>query len=250
MILMIGILGMWGGTAWGANSCVDCHRKAETIRALPSWYQDQFIHWYGSVHGRKDVTCDKCHGGDPKRLIKKQAHQGIKPSGDPDSRVYYKNIPKTCGGCHKEVYLEFIKSRHYTNLKADRLAPTCTTCHGFQMDIEGVVPLQIAERCTICHNSRTGVKPEVADSAREVLDGVGRTEQFIQKTRVAIDLAREQGRDTKAAEVLLMGVRNRMKKTGERWHRFDLNGFKKELKEIQAQSNEAYGAARRLLMEK
>lgn len=250
LILMIGILWMWGGTSWGANSCVDCHRLAKTVKALPAWYQDQFIHWYGSVHGRKGVTCDKCHGGDPDRSDRKQAHQGMKPSGDPDSRVYYKNLPETCGACHKGVYREFIQSRHYQYLKADRLAPTCTTCHGFQMDIEGVVPLQIAGRCTICHNSRMGVKPEVAESAREALYGVERTNQFIQKTQVAIELAKEQGLNVKKAQALLTESRNRLKRTGERWHRFDLNGFKKELEEIHSHVDEAYAAAKRLLMKK
>jgi len=104
---------------------------------------------YGSVHGRKEITCDKCHKGDPSKADKRQSHKGVKKPGDSEGSVFYKNLSETCGFCHKEVYQEFIRCGHYQNLKADRLASTCTTCHGFQMDIQEIEPLRLAGRCTI-----------------------------------------------------------------------------------------------------
>ena len=250
LVLTAGLLGVGGAVASGANSCVECHQRAETVKALPAWYQDQFIHWYGSVHGRKGVTCEKCHGGDPTRADRILAHQGVKSSSDTGSPIYYKNLPETCGSCHKGVYQQFIQSRHYENLKGDRLAPTCTTCHGFQMDIGGVAPLQLAGRCTICHNPQQGVKPEVAELTRQILEGIGQTEHNIQKAQVAIDLAKEQGLKPKGAEELLRTARDRLKKTGVLWHSFRLGAFKQELTEIQRTAGEAYTVAKGAMLRK
>jgi len=47
-------LGLSGSVSWGENSCVECHKKPETIRDLPAWYQDLFVHclWFGSWEKR------------------------------------------------------------------------------------------------------------------------------------------------------------------------------------------------------
>ena len=250
LALIVGLVGSAGAVALGANSCVDCHQRAETVTALPAWYQDQFIHWYGSVHGRKGVTCEKCHGGNPSHMSKKLAHKDVKSSRDRLSPIYYKNIPETCGACHEAVYHQFVQSRHYKNLKADRLAPTCTTCHGFQMDIGGVAPLQIVGRCQMCHNPQQGVKPEVGNLARQTIAGIAEAEHTIRTAEMAVELAREQGREQKGAEQLLSRARDRLKKTGELWHNFKLGAFKQELIGIQKLAGEASAAAKRALLKK
>lgn len=236
--------------AWSANSCVACHKEVAVGDDLQIWYQNQFIHWYGSVHGRKDVTCEKCHGGNPGLMDKRQAHQGIKSSKDPKSPIYYKNLPETCGSCHKGVYQQFIQSHHYKNLKTEQLVPTCTTCHGFEMDIGAVRPLQLVGRCTICHNTMRGVKPEVADLARQSLEEVSQVEQDIQKAQTVIDLAREEGLQPTNAEEHLRMARSRLQKTGELWHTFQLDAFKKELMEIRELARKAYSDAKRVTLSK
>lgn len=248
--LIVGLVGTAGALALGANSCVDCHQRAETVTALPAWYQDQFIHWYGSVHGRKGVTCEKCHDGDPSHMSKKLAHKGMKPSRDSQSPIYYKNIPETCGACHEAVYHQFVQSRHYKNLKADRLAPTCTTCHGFQMDIRGVAPLQIAGRCTMCHNPQQGVKPEVGNLARQTVESIAEAEHSIRTAQMTVELAREQGREPKGAEELLRIARDRLRRTGELWHNFRLGAFKQELAKIQKLARESAAAAQHAILKK
>jgi formate-dependent nitrite reductase cytochrome c552 subunit len=215
----------------------------ETIKALPAWYQDAFVHWYGSVHGKKGVTCDKCHGGQAEQQDKEKAHLGLRPSRDPKSPIYYTNVPETCGSCHEGVYQQFVKSRHYQNLKADRLAPTCTTCHGFQMDIQPVQPLRIAWRCTLCHNPERGIRPEIANLAKEVLERVSQTEHAIHKAQLSIELAREQGLESKKAEKLLEEARQRFAKTGSFWHAFRLKEFEKELMEIREAAGKAMDEA-------
>ena len=237
--------------SWGANVCVVCHQSPETMRSLPHWYQDVFVHWYGSVHGKKGVTCEKCHGGDSTQSEKELAHKGVMPSGDPASRVYYEALPKTCGSCHKEVYQQFVQSRHYKNLEANRLAPTCTTCHGIRMDIGPVVPLLIASRCPLCHNSQQGgVKPEVASLAVKTLEKLAETKRTIQKAEVAIELVKEQRREPKAAEKLLKTAQDRLRGTGALWHRFRLDDFKRELIQIQGAADEAYSAATTVMLKK
>lgn len=248
--LMGGSLAAAGTAAWGGNSCIECHQRADTVSALPAWYQDQFVHWYGSVHGRKGVACDKCHGGEPSHADKEPAHRGVKSSRDPQSPIYYKNLPETCGKCHQAVYQQFVRSRHYENLKADRLAPTCTTCHGFQMDIGGVAPHQIVGRCTICHNPQQGVKPEVGNLARQTVEEIVQAEHAVQTAQTAVEFAREQGFEPKGAEELLRTARERLRKTAELWHNFRLAAFRQELREIQAVAGEASAAAKRGVLRK
>lgn len=236
--------------AQGANSCVDCHQRVEADRPLPPWYLDQFLHWYGSIHGRKGVTCEQCHGGDPALAEKKLAHQGVKSSKDPKSPIYYKRLPETCGSCHKGVAQQFIQSRHYKNLKDDRLAPTCTTCHGFEMDIGAVKPPQLMGRCNICHNPQRGVKPEVADLARQILEEIIQTERVIERAQMAAALAREEGIVPEEAEGMLTTARDRLKKSEELWHSFRLDAFRQELAEIQSLAGKAYISAKQKILKK
>ncbi len=111
------------------------------------------------------------------------------------------------------------------------------------MDINAVVPLQIAGRCALCHNARQGVKPEVADLTAKTLEGIAETEHAIRRAEAAIELAREQGRDPKGVERLLKTARDRLKNTGALWHSFRLSAFHQELSGIRAVAGEAYSAA-------
>lgn len=230
------------------DSCVVCHRRAETVKAFPVWAQDQFLHWYGAVHGREGVGCSACHGGDPAVADKDVAHRGVLPSSDKASPVYYKNLPETCAACHAQVVKQFSESGHYHELKADRLAPTCTTCHGFQMDMQAVTPLELAGRCTLCHNAERGTKPAVVGQAQAALAHLARTRHAIERAQVAVDLAREQGRTPDEAVRLLDGARLDISRTSEFWHRFRLGAFERELTRIEGVANEAYAQAATVLM--
>jgi len=138
LVFLAAVLALMVPKAVTANSCVDCHSKNVTANKLAPWLANSFDVWSRSVHGVNGVVCNNCHGGDPGAVDKEKAHVGVRGSSDPSSPIYYENVPETCGKCHTKVYEKFVQSKHYKNLKAGRLAPTCTTCHGFHMDIAKV----------------------------------------------------------------------------------------------------------------
>ncbi len=234
------------GTKKG-NTCVDCHRRKETVQKFPPWAQDHFVIWYVGAHGRADVACQECHGGDPAASGKAASHADLRSSSDPLSAIYYKNLPQTCGKCHEQVYEEFVRSDHYKALVADRLSPTCTTCHGLHMDVTGATP-SLVERCTLCHNAEVGVKPEVAEKARGVLGHLAETQQAIERARLTIELARGEGRDLARAEEQLRNAQERLDQTGSHWHRFRLRAFDRELTGIRATAEKAQATAMRAIM--
>lgn len=225
------------------NRCVECHRRVETVRAFPAWARDQITHWYGAVHGRVGVTCEKCHGGDPRAANKDVAHVGVVSPRRPQSPLYYKNVQEACGRCHAQVYQQFMQSDHYDVLKADHVAPSCTTCHGFEMDMGAVTPTQLVERCALCHNESRGQSPEVQTQARDAMQGSARVARAIERANWAVEFARDRNLDVMVPAALVDNARTRLRRTGELWHRFKLDMFTEELAAIQRVADRAYLSA-------
>ena len=73
-----------------SSSCVDCHYANPDAPCHLS-------EWKRSAHGRHDVGCEKCHGGDPTVYDAFRAHLGILGSRNPSSPVNRVNLPRTCG---------------------------------------------------------------------------------------------------------------------------------------------------------
>lgn len=227
------------------NLCVDCHRREETARAFPDWARDQIIHWYGAVHGREGVTCEQCHGGNARAADKDEAHEGVISPRNPNSPLHYKKVAGVCGTCHSAVFEQFTHSSHYQVLMADHLAPSCTTCHGFQMDT--VVPEQLIGRCGLCHNERRG-NAEYQAQARAAVDGSAHVAEAIDRAKVAVSLAREQGLDPGVAQALVETAEWRLGKLGQQWHEFEMDGFTRELTAIQRITDLAYDTATSLFL--
>ena len=146
------------------NSCVRCHSQ------LPgsSFVGTRSHSWTGSTHQKHGVTCDKCHGGNPRAAEEKEAHAGVFGSANPRSTVYYKNIPSTCGKCHGAEFFKFTQSLHYQRLESTGKGPECVTCHG-SMTTRILTPDTIAAVCEQCHNARLGIFPFIPQKAKAVL---------------------------------------------------------------------------------
>ncbi|MEK6654381.1 MAG: hypothetical protein AABY92_04425, partial [Thermodesulfobacteriota bacterium] len=116
-----------GASAAGrSESCVECH-KDDKFRVQNKKIYDYYQEWKGSAHDLAGLSCTACHNGDPAKASKDEAHVGIVPQSDPASPFYFKNIPKTCGSCHRPVLERFAQSRHFEQLKTTGRGPTPST---------------------------------------------------------------------------------------------------------------------------
>ena len=141
------------GLKIGRVHCERCHYHGapKGVPQPDSIYQK----YWNSVHGRKVKAgdprapwCQNCHGG-----------HGVFPPDNPRSTVYKKNIPATCGKCHKKEYEEYRTSVHGVALlkKGIMAVPACVDCHG-KHDVyspgkpySSVNPRKVPETCTKCH---------------------------------------------------------------------------------------------------
>ncbi len=217
--------------AWGEeNSCVACHSDPKVIQSLPSQQTYYFAEWSASVHATNGITCDKCMGGDATKKEKELAHAAMKRASDPESPVYYKNIPETCGRCHQAQYTNFTQSLHYQRLKAEKLGPECVTCHG-SVGVKKVDAIQISKKCSsICHNEIMGIKPTKPAEAREILTRAEEATAKIAQAQVMVGVGRKGGEDMTKAEEALREASIQLKHSTGTWHRFDLDAYRNEVK--------------------
>ena len=131
------------------SGCADCHfADAKAPR------RDHVEGWDRSPHARAGVTCEQCHGGNPRTFDAVLAHAPMIRSIDGKSPVNRRNLPVTCGGCHTGALAAFRRSQHFELLQSGRThAPTCSTCHG---DVEARVlsARALASQCDECHGAR------------------------------------------------------------------------------------------------
>lgn len=174
------------------SGCADCHYAEPR-----SPRREHLESWDRSPHGRSNVGCEKCHGGNPRTFEALPAHAGILNPIDPKSPVNRRNLPGTCGGCHVGPFVAFQDSKHYELLQsADHKGPTCSTCHG-EVDGRILSPKALASQCNACHGP--GERAPRADRARQV------REQY-----EALRVVREQ---MKLAQSLIKRVDDKARRT-------------------------------------
>lgn len=166
------------GAALGQQSrCADCH-----FANLRPTYDRHISDWDLSAHGRADVGCERCHGGDATTFEPFVAHRDVLHWTNPASPVHRTNVPKTCGTCHAGPFVAFQKSRHFALLGEGNVnVPTCVTCHGAAGE-NRPSPKRLEAECAACHGGdRPGGHPEYPALGRRMLEGVRDTKALLRE---------------------------------------------------------------------
>ncbi len=198
------------------DSCVACHSDEAfmvTNRKLYDYYQN----WQLSVHADAGVTCTDCHGGNPKASSKAEAHSGTAGSATSSaSRINFRNVPKTCAGCHEGIYEGYKQSKHFAHLNAkgkSAQGPNCVTCHGSVN--AGILHADTVRGvCSKCHNKKTKNHPEVPDRASTMLIRFLAVDRFTHYVTT-------RG-ESQEAQTFIKELAPRRAELSQVWHTFDL----------------------------
>jgi len=234
------------------NSCADCHRKLlftteDTrqfidirIKHLESGiscsivcHEDKlnksigstYAMWSVSTHALFEVTCEKCHGGDPSKVRKEEAHKGIS-----NKTILRADTPDMCGQCHAPELDEFKSSQHFKKLESGQEgpAPACITCHQAH-SVRVLTSSEIEDFCSNCHNQITGINPAVPKKAENALSSIKELQLEISTARSSVLAAKAMGKDVTEAEADLESAKAILKNTPSVWHRFNLTYFDTEV---------------------
>ncbi|MEJ2111406.1 MAG: cytochrome c3 family protein [Acidobacteriota bacterium] len=144
------------------DTCAQCHADAEkmaTVRLAemnPVQTYKQTIHGLSFERGNSaSAVCTDCHG-----------IHNLYNALNPESSIYKKNIPDTCGNCHSEIAGIYKESIHGTAALAGTAeSPVCTDCHGGGHVIDASEKFSsidtleaITQMCVECHESEQIIK--------------------------------------------------------------------------------------------
>lgn len=234
------------------NSCVDCHRTLypltegqnlfEQIRAnhtirniqcstechkdiIEKKASDNFQQWSDSIHSSYYVTCDDCHGGNPDKASEVDAHSPMKNKIDPESPIYFKNVPVTCGKCHNQELEHFVNTMHYQRFRAESRAPSCVTCHQ-PHSFKVLKSSELAPLCSLCHNQKDqATTVSVPKDAKSALEKADELKEEIQITKNAIGEAKAKRMEVTSAQNDLEKAEAVLKDIPGLWHSFNLKDF-------------------------
>ncbi len=206
-------------------SCsLECHEDVIRKRAT-----DNFQQWSDSIHSKYYVTCDACHGGDPNVKTEAGAHAAIKNIHDPNSTIYFKNIPDTCGKCHAEELDHFKNTMHYQRLRAESRAPSCVTCHQ-PHTFKVLRASELTALCSVCHNSKDQIATaSVPKDAKQALEKQKEFQEEVFKAKNSVADAKAKGMDVSSAQMDLDKAGAVMDDIPSLWHGFNLKDFDRQI---------------------
>ncbi|MGO9620227.1 MAG: cytochrome c3 family protein [Desulfobaccales bacterium] len=141
--------------------CIECHdsdlMKPE-YKAIPG-------EWRKSWHYRNGVSCQDCHGGDPK-----DAARSMMPQSGFLGVPKPKEIPQFCGKCHLGIKDNYLESGHGKAFMTTGSGPNCVLCHHSHDIQKASLEIINPKLCGICHTY---------DRAREMKEALLLTETKI-----------------------------------------------------------------------
>jgi hypothetical protein len=172
------------------SRCADCHFASPDAPAA-----GHLSDWDHSAHGRNNVGCEKCHGGDATSVEPFLAHRNILNSTNPSSPVNRRNLSTTCGTCHAGPFVAFQKSQHFALLeKGDNRVPVCTTCHG-DAGYRRPSARALETQCAQCHGpKRLAPRPERAEAARTLYNALHESRDLMKTVRSLVNRVNEKSR--------------------------------------------------------
>ncbi|MGE0815256.1 MAG: multiheme c-type cytochrome [Vicinamibacterales bacterium] len=207
VIIALGLIAGLGAaavaTAQTPSRCADCHF------ANPGSVSSAHLsEWDLSAHGRNNVGCETCHGGDPRSFEPFVAHKDMMARTNPASPVYRANLPRTCGTCHTGPLVAFQRSKHYELLRAgDKDVPTCATCHGEAAGVR-LSPKALESQCAQCHGAgKIAPHTDFPATGRMAVEGLREARALLKDARAAIARVKDPARkaaleaDAQQAEV-------------------------------------------------
>lgn len=206
------------------NSCINCHENL-TAKNVSVNYQ----RWSDSVHSSYFVTCDACHGGNPNVNSQAEAHSSLKNFTDPQSPIYFKNVPETCGKCHETELEHFKNTMHYQRLRAESSAPSCATCHK-PHSFKVLKASELSTLCSVCHNEKIqATSANVPVDAKLALEKATELQNEIVTAKKSISEAKAKGIDVSSAQNELDKATFVMIDVPSLWHSFNLRHFDNQI---------------------
>ncbi len=146
-------------SSFAQDQCLKCHEVA-TPKVVKEWAK--------SCHFDAEISCIDCHGGNPDRVDKSEAHSEASGFKGKFASI---DIVKVCSDCHTDInrmkfyrldtniYNEYMTSVHgKLFLKGDKNAATCTSCHNTHLILRKGNPSSptnkhnIPDTCGRCHS--------------------------------------------------------------------------------------------------
>jgi hypothetical protein len=133
----------WAGVQIEENLCISCHASEK----MKPEFREITEAWQASWHAQNRISCENCHGGDPKDASMSMARQrGF--VGSPQSN----KVPEFCGKCHIGILSNFLESGHGKALRAGKKSPQCVTCHGSHNIQRASIDIISEQLCAKCHS--------------------------------------------------------------------------------------------------
>jgi hypothetical protein len=167
--------------------CIQCHG------ALPDRLGAPVKAWRTSIHAANGISCNSCHGGDPKN-----AADAMTPAKGFLGAPKEDKIPAFCGRCHVGVMKDYLVSAHGRAL--GKGGPTCVTCHSNHGVVKASLDLINEQTCGRCHTF---------ERARIIKGAMQQTEGYLVNIDSRITQLQAVGVDTEKMGKELFSVRNR-----------------------------------------